>query len=132
MSSIDAYGPNSQTLTFLETDEAADLLGADTQGSEFDFNDFTLPSQTQSQTQPNDATQSQPHSQVRKLRPPSLKICKMDIIFEFSPPWLQFLTVDKKMSFPLVSCFLVFTSVQVKGGEWATTLSPGGDACFSH
>ena len=81
MSSIDAYGPNSQTLTFLETDEAADLLGADTQGSEFDFNDFTLPSQTQSQTQPNDATQSQPHSQVRKLRPPSLKICKMDIIF---------------------------------------------------
>ncbi len=49
--SVDAYGPSSQALTFLETDEAADLLGADTQGSEFDFTDFTLPSQTQSQSQ---------------------------------------------------------------------------------
>ncbi|CAG5115158.1 unnamed protein product [Candidula unifasciata] len=47
---VEAYGPNSQTLTFLETEEN-DLLGADTQGSEFDFTDFTLPSQTQSQTQ---------------------------------------------------------------------------------
>ena len=48
--SVDAYGPSSQALTFLETDET-DLLGADTQGSEFDFTDFTLPSQTQSQSQ---------------------------------------------------------------------------------
>lgn len=45
--SVDAYGPSSQTLTFLDTEEATDLLGADTQGSEFDFTDFTLPSQTQ-------------------------------------------------------------------------------------
>ena len=48
--SVEAYGPSSQALTFLETDET-DLLGADTQGSEFDFTDFTLPSQTQSQSQ---------------------------------------------------------------------------------
>ena len=49
--SVDAYGPSSQTLTFLDTEDGADLLGADTQGSEFEFTDFTLPSQTQSQTQ---------------------------------------------------------------------------------
>lgn len=49
--SVDAYGPSSQTLTFLETEDGVDLLGADTQGSEFEFTDFTLPSQTQSQTQ---------------------------------------------------------------------------------
>lgn len=44
--SVEAYGPSSQTLTFLDTEEA-ELLGADTQGSEFEFTDFTLPSQTQ-------------------------------------------------------------------------------------
>ncbi|KAF5290885.1 hypothetical protein FQA39_LY14565 [Lamprigera yunnana] len=44
--SVDAYGPSSQTLTFLDTEEA-DLIGADTQGSECDFTDFTIPSQTQ-------------------------------------------------------------------------------------
>ncbi|XP_059487209.1 regulator of nonsense transcripts 1 [Neocloeon triangulifer] len=47
--SVDTYGPSSQTLTFLDTDEGADLIGADTQGSEFDFKDFTLPSQSQTQ-----------------------------------------------------------------------------------
>ncbi len=47
MSTVDSYGPASQTLTFLETEEVD--FGADTQGSEFEFNDFTLPSQTQSQ-----------------------------------------------------------------------------------
>jgi regulator of nonsense transcripts 1 len=46
--SVDAYGPSSQTLTFLDTEET-DLIGADTQGSEFDFTDFTLPSQSQTQ-----------------------------------------------------------------------------------
>uniref|UniRef100_A0A6M2DNA6 DNA helicase n=1 Tax=Xenopsylla cheopis TaxID=163159 RepID=A0A6M2DNA6_XENCH len=46
--SVDAYGPSSQTLTFLDTEEG-DLLGADTQGSDFDFTDFTLPSQSQTQ-----------------------------------------------------------------------------------
>ncbi|XP_050403734.1 regulator of nonsense transcripts 1 [Patella vulgata] len=48
--SVDTYGPNSQTLTFLDTEET-ELLGADTQGSDFDFTDFTLPSQTLSQSQ---------------------------------------------------------------------------------
>uniref|UniRef100_A0AAQ6IE42 Upf1 domain-containing protein n=1 Tax=Anabas testudineus TaxID=64144 RepID=A0AAQ6IE42_ANATE len=48
--SVEAYGPSSQTLTFLDTEEA-ELLGADTQGSEYDFTDFTLPSQTQTQGQ---------------------------------------------------------------------------------
>jgi len=44
--SVDTYGPSSQTLTFLETEET-DMIGADTQGSEFEFTDFTLPSQSQ-------------------------------------------------------------------------------------
>ncbi|XP_020791813.1 regulator of nonsense transcripts 1-like isoform X1 [Boleophthalmus pectinirostris] len=44
--SVEAYGPSSQTLTFLDTEEA-ELIGADTQGSEYDFTDFTLPSQSQ-------------------------------------------------------------------------------------
>ncbi|XP_056131748.1 putative regulator of nonsense transcripts 1 isoform X3 [Lampris incognitus] len=57
--SVEAYGPSSQTLTFLDTEEA-ELLGADTQGSEYEFTDFTLPSQTQTQGQ----TQSQLDSQV--------------------------------------------------------------------
>ena len=63
--SVDAYGPSSQTLTFLETEET-DLLGADTQGSEYEFTDFTMPSQTQSQTQPThlDSNASQSQSQV--------------------------------------------------------------------
>ncbi len=57
--SVEAYGPSSQTLTFLDTEET-ELLGADTQGSEFEFTDFTLPSQTQTQGQ----TQSQLDNQV--------------------------------------------------------------------
>ena len=56
--SVDTYGPSSQTLTFLDTEEA-DLIGADTQGSDFDFVDFTLPSQTQSQTQASQLDQGQ-------------------------------------------------------------------------
>jgi hypothetical protein len=47
--SVDTYGPSSQSLTFLDTDEGAELIGADTQGSEFDFKDFTVPSQSQTQ-----------------------------------------------------------------------------------
>lgn len=58
--SVEAYGPSSQTLTFLDTEET-ELLGADTQGSEYDFTDFTLPSQTQTQGH----TQSQLDNQVR-------------------------------------------------------------------
>lgn len=57
--SVDAYGPSSQTLTFLDTEEA-DLIGADTQGSEFDFTDFTLPSPSQTQASQHDGGQSQP------------------------------------------------------------------------
>lgn len=61
--SVDAYGPSSQTLTFLDTEET-DLIGADTQGSEFDFTDFTLPSPSQTQASQHDAAtqgqQSQP------------------------------------------------------------------------
>lgn len=53
--SVDAYGPSSQSLTFYDTEEA-DLLGADTQGSEYEFN-LTLGSQTQTQGDPLDKTQ---------------------------------------------------------------------------
>lgn len=62
--SVDAYGPSTQSLTFYDTEDQ-DLIGmgADTQGSEFDFN-FTMPSQTQaSQSQASQldiASQSQP------------------------------------------------------------------------
>ena len=56
--SVDTYGPSSQTLTFLDTEEA-DLIGADTQGSEFDFTDFTLPSQSQTQASQLDVGPSQ-------------------------------------------------------------------------
>uniref|UniRef100_A0A8C4WWS0 UPF1 RNA helicase and ATPase n=1 Tax=Eptatretus burgeri TaxID=7764 RepID=A0A8C4WWS0_EPTBU len=48
--SVDAYGPSSQTLTFLDSEEG-ELLGADTQATDFDYTDFTLPSQSQSQSQ---------------------------------------------------------------------------------
>lgn len=59
--SVDTYAPNSQTLTFLETE---DLIGADTQGTDYDFTDFTLPSQTQSQTQASQLETGQSQSQV--------------------------------------------------------------------
>ena len=59
MSTVDSYGPASQTLTFLETEEVD--YGADTQGSEFEFNDFTLPSQTQTQSQIEHANSQPPH-----------------------------------------------------------------------
>lgn len=46
--SVDAYGNSSQTLTFLD-DEHELIGGADTQGTDFDFRDFTIPSQSQTQ-----------------------------------------------------------------------------------
>lgn len=49
--SVDAYGPSSQALTFLDAEEN-DLLGADTQVSGYDFRDFSIPSQSQSQLEP--------------------------------------------------------------------------------
>nr|CAH8825043.1 unnamed protein product [Trichobilharzia regenti] len=48
MDSFDAYGPNSQALTFFDPEEN-DLIGGDTQGPDYDCNDFTLPSPTQTQ-----------------------------------------------------------------------------------
>ncbi|BES94730.1 nonsense-mediated mRNA decay protein 1 [Nesidiocoris tenuis] len=56
--SVDAYGPSSQSLTFLETEEA-DIIGADTQGSQYDFTDFTLPSQSQTQQSQIEPSQNQ-------------------------------------------------------------------------
>ena len=44
--SEDTFNGSSQPLSFLEPEEN-DMLGADTQGSEFDFTDFTVPSQSQ-------------------------------------------------------------------------------------
>lgn len=46
--SVDTYDGvvSSQTLTFLDTEEN-DLIGADTQGTDYDFRDFTIPSQSQ-------------------------------------------------------------------------------------
>lgn len=58
MSTVDSYGPASQTLTFLDTEEAD--FGADTQGSEYEFHDFTVPSQTQTQSQASQPDASQP------------------------------------------------------------------------
>lgn len=58
MSTVDSYGPASQTLTFLDTEEAD--FGADTQGSEYEFHDFTVPSQTQTQSQASQPEGSQP------------------------------------------------------------------------
>ncbi|XP_064619137.1 regulator of nonsense transcripts 1-like isoform X2 [Lineus longissimus] len=63
MSSVDTYGPTADTLTFFDPEET-ELLGADTQGSEFDYTDFTLPSQTQSQTQASQLDAGQSQSQV--------------------------------------------------------------------
>lgn len=60
--SIDAYGPSSQGLTFLDTEET-DVMGADTQGDDYDFSEFTLPSQTQFSQMDG----GQGHSQVNKL-----------------------------------------------------------------
>ncbi|CAG0894471.1 unnamed protein product [Darwinula stevensoni] len=56
------------TLTFLDTDDG-DLIGADTQGSEFDFTDFSIPSQSQTQASQLDPQQSQPPQVNGELRP---------------------------------------------------------------
>lgn len=56
MSIVDAYGSSSQTLTFLDTEEHELIGGADTQGTDFDFRDFTIPSQSQTQASQLDHT----------------------------------------------------------------------------
>ena len=45
---VESYGPVTESLTFLDPDEGD--FGADTQGTDYEFTDFTLPSQTQTQT----------------------------------------------------------------------------------
>ena len=73
--SVDAFAPNSQTLTFFDSEEP-DLLGADTQGSDYEYNDFTLPSQSQTQAS---QLESAPQSQVfyRDLRCRYLNMTKL-------------------------------------------------------
>ncbi|VDM35032.1 unnamed protein product [Hydatigera taeniaeformis] len=48
MDVFDSYCPSSQALTFFDPDEG--LIGADTQGPDFDVIDFTLPTQSQTQS----------------------------------------------------------------------------------
>lgn len=67
---LDAYGPSSQTLTFLDPDEGggSSLLHGATQDSQYDFDhDFTLPSQTQ-------------HSQA-DLAPPKSQVARGFLLF---------------------------------------------------
>lgn len=64
--SVDTYGPSSQTLTFLDTEEN-DLIGADTQGTDFEFRDFTMPSQSQTQASQLDSLGGGDSSQVWTL-----------------------------------------------------------------
>lgn len=72
--SVDTFGPNSQTLTFLDTEEN-DLLGADTQGTDFDFRDFTLPSQTQA-SQIDHASINKPINKIQVRRLSDLLLCE--------------------------------------------------------
>lgn len=51
---VESYGPVTESLTFLDPDEGD--FGADTQGTDYEFTDFTIPSQTQTQTLTQDAT----------------------------------------------------------------------------
>lgn len=48
--SVDAYDgtTGSQSLTFVDTEENY-FVGADSQGTDYDFRDFTIPSQSQTQ-----------------------------------------------------------------------------------
>lgn len=48
--SVDTYAPSS-TLSFLDMDDNELLRGADTQPTQYDYRDFTMPSTSQSQTQ---------------------------------------------------------------------------------
>lgn len=48
--SVDTYAPSS-ALSFLDMDDNELLRGADTQPTQYDYRDFTMPSTSQSQTQ---------------------------------------------------------------------------------
>jgi len=50
MSSTEAYGPTSETLTFVDDEGDALTAGPDTQAEDYEFTNFTMPSQTQTQT----------------------------------------------------------------------------------
>lgn len=65
--SVDTYGPSSQTLTFLDTEEN-DLIGADTQGTDFEFRDFTMPSQSQTQASQMDNLTDSSQVMIRKKK----------------------------------------------------------------
>ncbi|VDD79775.1 unnamed protein product [Mesocestoides corti] len=49
MDGFDSYCPSSQALTFFDPDEDG-LIGGDTQGPDFDASDFSLPTQSQTQS----------------------------------------------------------------------------------
>uniref|UniRef100_A0A2M4A3L2 DNA helicase n=1 Tax=Anopheles triannulatus TaxID=58253 RepID=A0A2M4A3L2_9DIPT len=51
--SVDAFDGTSGSLTFVDTEENF-FVGADSQGSDFDFRDFTIPSQSQTQASQHD------------------------------------------------------------------------------
>lgn len=61
-----SYDANAEAWTFFDVDE--DLIGADSQGTDFDENDFAIPTQPQPQPQPQPKSQSQPQPQRQGLR----------------------------------------------------------------
>lgn len=69
MSVDTTFGPTSQSLTFLDEEENEILGGADTQASNYDFGDFTIPSQSQTQSSHLDHPGSS--TAIRKLGPSS-------------------------------------------------------------
>jgi len=91
--SVDTYGPSSQTLTFLETEET-DMIGADTQGSEFEFTDFTLPSQSQVPMSQMDASPSS-HRVYNWFNKPT-NTCRACVIFDICFPHLQMQLLSNK------------------------------------
>lgn len=58
--SVDTYAPSS-ALSFLDMDDNELLPGADTQPTQYDYRDFTMPSNSQSQTQQGDQQQLELH-----------------------------------------------------------------------
>ncbi|KAK4472513.1 hypothetical protein MN116_002682 [Schistosoma mekongi] len=80
MDSFDAYGPNSQALTFFDPEEN-DLIGGDTQGPDYDCADFTLPSQSQTQASQLDADKncfSQQHDESNNINVLSQRVADID------------------------------------------------------
>ncbi|KAH8261736.1 hypothetical protein KR044_005835 [Drosophila immigrans] len=57
--SVDTYAPSS-ALSFLDMDDNELLRGADTQPTQYDYRDFTMPSTSQSQTQGDQLADLQP------------------------------------------------------------------------